>query len=189
MIPGSRIALMKSNAPAHNYATWDPANKGATAVLSNGNLTWSVVSVGSTSGVKGTLYKDAGKHYWEIVPDHVNVEIGIAIASAGFTGYGEGTGWATWFGGGGIYGTLANGSNPGTWTAGDVIGCALDMSAGTFKVNKNNGAWTTLASSLSVPIYPAISSGSSGAYSAVVNFGATALAYAPPSGHNAGFYL
>lgn len=178
-------------APAVTYATWDPLEFG---ILSNGNLTATVSQSGDVA--RSTIGKSSGKWYWEISVPDVFSAVGITETNPGAFVYNmsKGTCWR----GGFVFTTYKNGSPIDTTLgsfAGAVMGCALDMDNLLFYFYRNG----VLASEATInPVtldagnYKAAVSRSSngvgnGSYTA--NFGATAFAFTPPSGFNAGLYI
>jgi hypothetical protein len=178
------------SASISTYATWDPANKGAGIALSNGNLT--TVQTAISAGVISTVGKSSGKWYWEILDSAGsagNLRIGIATSSYVVTTaiY---TSAATNVCGGNAFKYLAGASSSygATWAAGDVIGFALDMNAGTLETFKNNASQGVMVTGLSGTWYAGLGSATASSLTAIANFGASALTYTPPAGFNAGLY-
>jgi hypothetical protein len=173
-----------------NYATLNPLNKGASIVLSNGNLTVGDQSSSPTrTGVSGTIAVTSGKWYFE----------GTAGSSTGIYGIG-------------VAGITADSSavsvNPGqsymnngdrisnggevigygaTYTTGDVIGVAYDADAGTVNWYKNNAAQGSVSFTPGVAVTPWVSdnSGTNSGTLFNVNFGQRPFAYTAPSGFKA----
>lgn len=181
---------------AITYATWNPADKAATIVLSNGNLT-ATNSDTNWWGVRSTISKWASswKWYWEyIVGWWTSAEIaGVAGSSwtlsfylgsdANGWGY-QSNSWSKTHSGSTAYWT--------TYTTWDVIGIALDYSWTTASITfyKNNVSQWVAFSWLSWNIFAACSllNGAASPTSFTANFGASALTYTPPAGFNAGIY-
>jgi hypothetical protein len=69
-----------------------------------------------------------------------------------------------------------------TYTAGDKLGFALDMGAGTLEVFKNGVSQGIMVTGLVGTLYPMLSSNSAGV-TAVINCGDTAFTYTPPAGY------
>lgn len=174
------------------YATWNPSDKSTNIALSGGDLT-STQTAFTTGLARSTIGKSSGKWYWEITWSSGNNSLmpGIAKSTAATTDYpgqsADGWGYIS------FNGNLANAGGAmvygASYPTGTVIGCALDMDAGTFTFYKNNVSQGVAVSSLSGVVYAAIGGNSAaGSRVSVVNFGATALTYTPPSGYNAGLY-
>jgi hypothetical protein len=185
----SSLQQMLAAASIKNYATLDPANKGANVTLSGGNLSTSITST-LTGMVRSTIGKSSGKWYWEVTPTGGSVNIiGIANSSGTLTSYPgsdvNGFGYAQnalkWNSSSSAYGA--------SFTTSDVIGVALDMDAGTLVFYKNNVSQGTAYTGLTGTMYAAVGCDSNiGTRTSTTNFGATALTYSPPSGYNAGLY-
>lgn len=174
--------------------TWNPSDKGAAVTLSNGNLTAAYGS--GTGAARATTSKSSGKWYWECTyggnPD--NGQLGISDGSANVSTFADSTHSNVYYAGtGGFYGSgTAYGA---TYTAGDIIGVALDMDNGKLFFAKNNTwqnsgdpvAGTNAAKTgLSGSWFPScfLGVGSANAASYTVNFGATALTYTAPTGYS-----
>jgi hypothetical protein len=176
-----------AGSPAASYATWDPANKAAGMVLSNGNLT----SDGSGGGiVRSTVGKSSGKWYWEITPG-ATPERALGICNGSFSvssDLGASSNSFAYYGGDG--GTYPGGTGYGaTFGGGDVISVALDMDSGkiwfakngTWQASGNPGTGSNPATTgLTGTYYAAIGGGDNG--EATANFGASSFSYAPPTG-------
>ena len=178
--------------------TWSPTDRHPTLSLSNSDLTASVALSSGYFNARSVVGRDFGKLYWEVTIASMTgggpvVGVGVMNASESLGGsaglyvgnssegicYYSNTG--TVYRGGGDVGT----GTTATSTVGDVIGVALDFDTSTVRFYKNGVlAWTVSGMPAGL-LYPAISL--HGAASATANFGATAFAYTPPVGFNAGF--
>lgn len=186
---------MMSGAKA--FATWNPMDAGGDMVLSNGNLTWSAPadSRPSPAGqiLRATTAKSSGKYYFEITfVSGTNMMFGVAKAGS-FLGYRLGAD-ADGYGYSAALGSVANNnttiaSGGASVAASDVVGIAIDLTASKLWFSKNNvwqfsgnpAAGTGGISIATGNYYP--SSGTADvAASGMLNVGAVALAYAPPSG-------
>lgn len=184
------MAIMKKTPAGVTYATLNPANKGAGITLSGGNLTASTTAVNEQ--VFSTLSKTSGKWYWEgQVNSGTIVYLGIASSSsstsvstgldASSVGYRSNNGTLMW-----------NSTSTGTYatfTTGDIMGFALDAGASTLALYKNNVLQTTYSYSIGTPVFAAGGGSAAGAAGFTMNFGATALTYAPPATFNSGLYV
>jgi hypothetical protein len=110
--------------------TWNPADQVQTT-LSGGNLVATSANVGGVRSVFSAA--TTGKYYWEItftggVPN--SSLIGVAPASTNLATV-NGTGLVSVVGNGAVYinSTSASGTNIGAFTAGAVLGFALDLAA------------------------------------------------------------
>lgn len=140
--------------------------------------------------IRSTVSKTSGKWYWEctVLTSTTNITCGVADSFASTTTYtGQETRSAGYSANGQI---ISNGTvlaNVATYTVGDVLGFALDLSALTIAVYKNNAL--QYARSLGASTWFAACGQMGGSTGSVVaNFGATALTYTPPAGFNAGLY-
>ena len=193
---GSGVVIIRYQYTSISFATWNPSDKGSSCTLSNGNLTASN-AVSLQNSVRATLGKSAGKWYWEVTvggSGAVNeCPAGIANSSmpvsTNFASDANGYGYATFVGGGYLWHSGGGTSFGSAFVGGDVIGCALDMDNGTFKVYKNGTLQGTIATGLTGTWYPAGGSIGSNASNYTANFGASAFSYAVPSGYNAGVYV
>ena len=188
-----------------NYCTLNPLWKGANQTLSNGNLT-SVKASGTTiSDVWGTFPLTVGKWYFECTV--------TALATTAYIGVGQGGGIgealddlalsATSYFYASVDGSKKYGNSSdaygSTFTAGDVIGCAVDMDNGKIWWRKNgtwqasgdpaagtNAAYTDLLTRGSNAFLPFSSTnGASNSNTLDWNFGQRPYAATAPSGFKA----
>ena len=175
------------------YATWNPADKGVNVTLSNGNLTWTN-SGGAGVGVRSTISKTTGKHYWETtISAGTSTLFGIALGTASISTYAGTAGqWLYSQNGGGANGNkVINGTSSvygAGFTAGDILGCAFDADAGSLEFFKNGLSQGVAVTGLSANTYFAYTGTQNVNEITTTNFGATALTYTPPTGFNAGLY-
>ena len=171
------------------YATLNPSEKAAQHTLSNGNLTLASSSSGGRS--IATTYKNTGKWFYEVTVANVNVRLGWGTTSGNIgNNPGDEGGSFGWTSGGGVFSGGGVVTGTVSWTAGDVLGVALDYATGWIKLYKNGtlvlndynmfGATPTLRA----PMGGADGAGTLGTF----NFGATPFVYGPPAGYNAGYY-
>jgi hypothetical protein len=178
-----------TNATTANYAVLNPISNNIAYSITNGNL--SISNGGTAKGTKpASFFLTSGKWYWEVVGDgYAGAVCGVngtaftgSISSAGSNaiGYWEG-GIVYWDGG--------NSGTGASYTTSDIIGIALDMSAGTVAFYKNNTLqYTATFGSGTVPnlssgCFPCYSDGASNvSKSADFNFGQRPFAYTPPTG-------
>lgn len=172
------------------YATWNPADKNSGVTLSNGNLT----ATSSVTGglVRSTISKSSGKWYWEeTVVSTLTHEpvVGVANSTANLTLYlgGDINGWGYYGDNGNKYNNNSGVAYGATFVAGDVIGMALDMNAGTLTFYKNGVSQGTAFTGLSGSIFAADGNTNESSVT-TANFGATAFAFTVPSGFNPGLY-
>jgi len=153
------------------YATWNPSDKFASIMLSNGNLT--AATTPTPCQVRSTISKSSGKWYWEILEETANYGgYGAASGSASLSTYpGQDAN---------SYGLFDN-------VSGNIIGVALDMDGLILRLYLNNVLQATYTS-IPAPMYASVGSNTQ-ATTLTANFGATAFTYSPPAGHNAGLYI
>lgn len=171
------------------YATWNPSDKYSGVILSGGDLIATNDGVSQNEPVRATVGKSAGLWYWEITGAN-NVGISTTAltmvagnypgAASGSYGYNK-TGIRISNGSSAAYGT--------TFSPSDVIGIALDLSAGTLTFYKNGVSQGVAYSGLSGTFYPTCSVFGTSEPVCTANFGGSALTYSPPPGHNPGIYV
>ncbi len=183
-----RVAMMMRASPSVTYATWNPADKDASISLSGGNLIYT--GSGSASTVRSTISKATDKWYWEnTINTAANAAVGVTSIGGSLSTFPGGAGATTSWGyllNGNIYNNGSIITSVATFTNGDIISCALDVSGGTLAFRKNNTLVYT--ASLVGSTYFAAGGGPSGSPIVTTNFGATAFVYSPPVGYNAGMY-
>jgi hypothetical protein len=164
--------------------TWDVAKKGTSVTLSNNNQTASVPN--TSSSVLGTNGYSAGKRYFEMHVDSGTVAlIGIGNASTPLNGVSYTSSYIRSYYemNGNYYPTGANGAG---YAAGDIIGVAVDLDAGSLSFYKNGTsqgvAFTTVAALGTV--YPFLTTGSSIGYP-TVTLRTNQFSYLPPIGYSA----
>lgn len=192
-MPLSPLMLMSRS---RNFATWNPSDKNADIALSSGNrvATSAGGDVTTHRGVRATVGKSAGKWYWELTfTSGLYMQPGVAVISEGLsfdTSYTGLTDTSIYHPNGRTYAPSPGGTAYGaTFAAGDVIGLALDMGAGTLVMYKNNSSQGTMRSGISGTYYPYLLEFDGDVTVATANFGASTMAYAAPSGFNQGLWL
>ena len=176
-----------------NYCTWNPLKNPQVAVLTNGNLDLSTAGATTRYGTYTTIGVSTGQWYWEITAGALSTDgynIGIVNASKPDTTAINGDANSYIYldtGNKGYNGSLT--SYGATYTAGDVIGVALDLDAGTLTFYKNGSsqgtAFTGIASNTWFPTVSDNSTGSTTGSSFIANFGQRPFAYTAPSGFKA----
>ena len=178
-----------------NYATWNPLDN-SISTLNNGNLSQSS-NFADGQFCRATMELTTGKWYWEGTITASNGDgsgtlIGICnsvpLMSAGnFVAVGDNA--IQYVGGSGnknVYGsTTAYGA---TYTTNDVIGVAVDKSAGTIEFFKNNVSQGVITDAriTSDTVFPLTGNNStSGSKDWSFNFGQRPFAYTAPSGFKA----
>lgn len=169
------------------YATMNPADKNAAMTLSNGDLT-ATAQAGNTAwqGVRATA-SVTGKKYWEITLNTATASgmmLGIGNSSAplnNFAGF-DNNGWGYYQTGSKFH--TSTGAYGASYTTGDVIGVALDMDTGSLAFYKNGVSQGVAYTGVTGTIYPLFTfKGGTPPGAVTVNFGASAFAYTPPTGH------
>jgi len=180
-----------SDTPTTNWCTLNPLSFGpSNADMVEGNLRFNQPT--STRGnAKGTIAVSSGKWYWEVTPQTTataNVAGGILGAAETDTALQPGnyaTGYS-YYSTGETRHNNVDATYGDSYGAGDVIGTALDLDAGTLVFYKNGVSQGTAYSSVSGTFVPAIGDTSTGSGSQLVcNFGQRDFAYTPPTGFNA----
>ena len=176
------VPLGAGGAERGNYAVLNPLdNSQGAGIISDGNLK---ISYNASGRAIGTVFTDSGKWYAEFTVGQVSTATnadavgvcGVGTTSSVLRGYApngqyyNGSAWAS-------YGA--------TYTAGDVIGVAVDVGSQTlefFKNNANQGQKTSIG--VSTLAFLAWAQGASG-NNIAANFGQRPFAYTPPTGFKA----
>jgi hypothetical protein len=180
------------------YAVWNPSDKEASLILSNGNLTVTQPGSSGWRSVRSTESVSSGKHYWEIEIDDAqggDTLVGVGTSSFSLSSYvGSDANSYGWYGSGTKYTGASSYPYAPTYTTGDIVGIALDLDNGKIWFSKN-GSWTgdpvagtgEAFSGLSGEFYAAVS-----LYNAnkilTANFGTSGLTYSAPTGFTAGLF-
>jgi hypothetical protein len=182
-----------------NYCTLNPTvpQTNNTQTISAGNLqiASAASAVNQSGSAIGTIGVSSGKWYWEcsLVSDTTAQNItgfGItnAIVQTGFNNNSTGNQYFLF-----ANGTLQTlGSQIASWTssfsAGDIIGIALNVGAGTLAFYKNGTLLNTYSSiTANITYWPwyAQNTNASGVVTSWFNFGQRPFAYTPPTGFKA----
>lgn len=184
------ISSIKNNGIS-STSTWDPANKNAAIVLSNGNLT--AVGSGNNGSVKGTVGVSSGKYYWEITGNGTTYSayamVGVGNATAALTDYpgGNANSWGYYFQTGNKYFNLVSTAYGSTSGSTATVGVKLDMDAGTIGFIVGGVDQGIAFSGLTGTLYPMFGGGTAaGTSSVTANFGATTFVYSVPAGYTPG---
>ncbi len=195
---GVQQMLLSAKAPVTTYATWNASDKSAGITLSGGNL----IATATTGpvGVRSTISKSSGKWYWEITVNSntTNISLGIGNGLSTYTlgsiGLDSNLSEAYACVNAGVVGSYRYNSSDhtglATYTSGDKIGVALDMTTPQVTFYKNNvsqGA-TSVTAGAQFAAFETIFVYVADTASITANFGATAFTYTPPSGFNSGLY-
>jgi len=182
-----------------NYCTLNPLMKGTGVTLSDGNLTATMsTALAAWALALSTMSIKSGKWYWEVTHTNGggdNLFVGIAKTttpigslnynfnhslsdSYNFWGYTSLSGQKEGQGAGTNYGASFQ-------TAGDIVGVALDMDAGTITFYKNGTSQGQAFSGITVDVMPAWGGTGNSISTANMNFGQRPFAYTAPSGFKA----
>ena len=176
-----------TSATTANYCVLNPLDIGQTSALANGNLNFSSSSSANYSICRGTFGVSTGKWYWENTINSTSSGngVGIATSQASLNNYlGADAYGYCYYQGASKYNNGSGSAYGASYTTGDVIGIALDLTAGTLTFYKNNTSQGTAFTSLSGTFFPSVTDGSSGAVSDITaNFGQQPFAYTPPTGY------
>ena len=175
-----------TSATAANTCTYNPLNNGGT--VTNGNLRFSNTS-GAYNSCAGTIGVSSGKFYWEVTMTTYSPS-GNTVGITASTEY-----WPTiasyvgstassygYYNGGQKYNNATGASYGASYTTGDVIGVALDMTAGTLIFYKNGTSQGTAYTGLTGTFMPGVSAYNNGTPLLDINFGQQPFKYTPPAG-------
>ena len=171
-----------TSATAANYCVYNPLNSYA-GVLSAANLATYSATAAWFSSV-GTIYVNSGKWYAEVTVTSRTQASAIGIANTTFSGLisqyvGISAGSYSYVSDGNKYNNSTAVAYGATYTNGDVIGIALDLTAGTLTFYKNNVSQGTAYTGLTGTFAFAVSVFQDQLYS---NFGQFPFTYTPPTG-------
>lgn len=181
------IGIISSKAVPVTYATWNPADKNASITLSWWNLTATLSGAGWLS-LRSTLSKSSWKWYFEITLNSGwSLFVWLANSSQNLTSFiwnstywwGYAMSWDKY------YNSVAT-AYGASYTNGDILWIAMNMDAGEVTIYKNNVSQWVMFTGIPWNIFACASLNTS---ACTANFGATALAYSPPSGFNAWLYV
>ena len=175
-----------------NYPVWNPLKKMAgNFTITDSNLTASDSSATLTQCFATLRVPSTGKWYWEmtcVAGSGIMLSIGMTteVIADGTTVSGVGY-YRTNGAIGNLAGTLQTAG--ATYTAGDVLGIAVDVDAGTVQFYKNNvaqGATPSFTFTAGTVVVPMIQGdNSAGTKTVAANFGQRPFAYTPPTGFKA----
>jgi len=178
-----------TSATVANYCVMNPLTNLASLTVSNANLSVSA-SNGNWKSVLGTMaLPSTGKWYWEVTV--VGTAVGQEIIGVANTvdnissSYSGSTANTYGYQSSGSKNNNATGTAYGaSYTTNDIIGVAVDTTAGTIVFYKNNTsqgtAFTGLSSSYS---YIPVGSMENAASNLAFNFGQRPFSYTPPTGY------
>ena len=180
--------------PTNNFCTMNPlaGRKTVEVTPGNGNLYTALSDAGTYQVVSATQAITSGKWYWEVTVTAVGSQCNLGVTSA--TWDQNDVPDAAWknYQNNGNKNTATGGTNTATsswgatYTTGDVIGVAVDMSAGSITFYKNGSsqgaAYTDLASAMPDDGWIPFAFGYNGC-NLTWNFGQRAFAHTAPTGH------
>jgi SPRY domain len=174
-----------------NYATLNPLGKASTAVLSDGNL--SLSNSGSTTypAASAGIYPTSGSWYFEATLTGSGTQE-CCVGMSNLTNFASLTfqtaaGNVFWNSNNGIYkdGLVFTGGAGKTFTFGDVIGVAYDITAGTITFYKNGAAQTPVVTGVGASYSPTLGFNFYTAGVLSLNCGQRPFTYTPPTGFKA----
>ena len=177
-----------TSATVANYPVWNilrPSQmSGGTATISNGNLTAADAATSSGIAAQANVAVSSGKWYWEVTATTVGGLLGGCgirletlqdVFGLGYFYYSDGNKTTNINGGGLAYGA--------SYTSGNVLGVALDLTAGTLEFYKNNVSQGIAYTGLSGLFSACVGDGQNATrYEWNINFGQQPFVYTPPSG-------
>ena len=182
------------SATVGNFCTMNPVNTLQTdtlCVFSNANLLVSDAgSASQNAGANGTIGVSSGKFYWEVTLgtnySNGNNYTGIGISTSYMTGCSQ-TGIIYKAYNGRVEGSMTLLTTVATATQNDVIGVALDATAQTVAIYKNNsllwsGSYSSYIPSGQTFVYPSFFTANQASGQGYFNFGQRPFTYTPPTG-------
>jgi hypothetical protein len=175
-----------ADSPTKNAATLNPL-RFTYLKAKNANLTCDSTdrTANYTNTILGGVGVSSGKWYYEATVNSGAMQIGIAKAGVNldyFLGV-DSRGWG-WRNSGDAWNNNVSKPYGAAYTTGDVIGCALDVDAGTLEFYKNGASQGVAFTGLSGEFFPGIGDASSGdSVVASVNYGQLPFRYTPPAGY------
>jgi len=180
------------DSPTNNFCTVNQlAGRTSNLVEAQDGLLYSPFAGGTLQSVTATQAIKSGKWYWEVTTTLVGTQtnLGVCLATWDQTDIPL-EGWRN-YQNNGNKNTATNGTNTATsswgatFTDGDVIGVAVDMSAGTITFYKNGSsqgaAYSDLASAMPRDGWIPMGYGAAGSWN--WNFGQRPFAHTPPANH------
>ena len=184
-----QLVISQKQSSGGTYATWNPADKTVGLALTGSNLI--ATSSGAGEAARSTLSKSSGKWYWEY---SIGSASGITSLGVGLSGSTLGSQLGAANSGVGYIGSSGDIDynstfigNFSSYSAGAVIGIALDATGHTVGFYRNNVLQSTVTGLAAGSWFAQCFLDTTNSITA--NFGATALTYSPPAGFNAGLYV
>jgi len=176
-----------TSATAANYAVLNPLWINSNLTLAGANL--NVTSSGNGGTAISTIAMESGKYYCEATINTGSDATNIGIVNSSFNPTNSsptlsGANAVGYYGNSGVKFVNGTESSYGaSYTTGDIIGIALDITAGTVTFYKNNTSQGAITHGLTGPFYFATSDVSSGSnINQSWNFGQRPFSYTPPTG-------
>lgn len=181
------------NGPAVYNTTWDPANKGAGVVLSNGNRT--AVTTDYLEWAFSTTSRSSGKWYFELLIDAVGFGMAMGVQKTTQPNTGNYLGFPSLDGpaimrlrGVGFLNTMSPSTSGTNLFATNVLGCAVDIDTGQVQFFKNNvadggGTCTFFSGPYQIAVLNNYGNGLSTQYT--LRTKTSQLSYSPPTGYTA----
>lgn len=179
-----------------NGTFWNPKDMDSSNSIANNNLT--LIGGATANGwCRTNTSKATGKWFAEIKLNTnagCMVGIGKSTAAAAYPGL-DANGYG-YYNNGNKYNLGNQGAYGATFTSGNTIGVAFDATAGTLEFFKDGVSQGVAFTGISGTFFLMIGSGTSGAFNATINTGASPFKYAIPTGfapwdnttYNAGVY-
>jgi len=172
-----------TSATASNFATFNPLARRSSSTSGNTVVDGNLKCVANNGSVDtffyGTVLQETGKWYWEATVDAIGGYVRIGVDSL-LSQNDVFTDQVLYLSDGTKTVGGTNTSYGATYTTNDVIGVALDNTAGTVTFYKNNTSQGSISLPTTVARTAFVRSWSSGA--GVFNFGQRPFAYTPPTG-------
>lgn len=172
-----------------NYPVWNTLKKmSGNFTITDASMTASDSSASLTQCFATMRVPSTGKWYWEmtcVAGSGIMLSIGMATEAIADSNTPSGVGY---YRTNGTIGNLAGAAQTAgaTYTAGDVIGIAVDVDAGTVQFYKNNvsqGATPSFTFTAGTVVVPMVQGdNSAGTKTVAANFGQRPFAYTVPSG-------
>lgn len=171
-----------TSATAANFATLNPLSNSSTNTLSNANLTYSIAA-NQDGYPTSTIQFSADKYYWECTVTSTHNLVGITLGTTGITTQLALAGYGYYAVTGNKYVNGTASAYGSSFTTGDVIGVAVDMTALTITFYKNNTSQGSISIAAGLYKIAGGNGNSGGVASGSYNFGQRPFSYTPPTGY------
>jgi len=179
-----------TDTPTNNYATLTtlPITP-YPATLARANLQGTTTSGAGGGNAYGTIaIPDSGQWYFEVVASSLaaNLAVGISTYVPSQNYAYQATDGVFYLDSGNKQVDNSNSAYGASWTTSDVIGVAIDASAGSVTFYKNNSSQGSISHACAGR-FVSLGDGSSGAVTSIydINFGQRPFSYTPPTGFKA----